>query len=442
MKHSLLFVILFTFFTARAQIITTVAGGGSSIPGNGGPATACALSSPSGIAVDASGNLYICDRNEHRVRKVTPAGVISTIAGTGVPGTSGNGGPATAALLYQPYCIAVSADAIIYIGDQSGVRKINTSGIITLFAGTTVQGYNGDGILATNAQLSVPGGIATDAIGNVYISDVYNHRIRKVDTAGYITTIAGTGTAGYSGNNGLATAAKISSPTGIQYASDNNIYIADYLNHCVRKIDPSGIITTIAGNGIAGFSGDNDPATAAALNGPINTATDTLGNLYITDGNNHTIRKVDPLGVITTFAGQPSLSGFSGDGGPATAAKFNGPTGIAISNSGDMYISDYSNFRIRLISNTVLSTSSHSLSLTDLAIYPVPTHGHFTIHFTTSTSVTAKVVITDLQGRVVHQQLTQSNAPTSIVTTAPTGIYFISVHTHLGTITKELTIVK
>jgi len=441
-KHTLLLIALLGFLCAKAQYITTIAGGGSSIPGNGGTATNCTLLGPTSIAVDAAGNVYICERDGHRVRKVSTDGIITTIAGTGMPGITGNGGSATTALLFEPYCIAVGADYMIYIGDQSGVRKINTSGIISIFAGTSVQGYNGDGIPATDAHLNVASGIATDTHGNVYISDMFNHRIRKVDAAGYIHTIAGTGTAGYSGDSGLATDAAINSPIGIVCVNDNTIYITDYENDRIRRVDSAGIITSVAGNGVSAYNGDGGSATAASLNRPISTATDAAGNLYISDGLNHVVRKVDKFGIITTYAGQGVNPGFSGDGGAATAAKFLGPTGIFVSKTGDLYVCDYNNKRVRLITETLLSLSSNTLLNSSLSIYPVPTNGDLTINITTAISSVATVVITDVLGRVVQEMKLPTNTPMNMQLAAPTGAYNISADLLEGTITKRFIVLK
>ncbi len=335
---------------AATGIITTIAGGGSAL-GDGGPATSAQLDFPHGVAMDASGNLYIADWNNHRIRKVDAAGNISTVAGTGtVPGDySGDGGAATAAQLDQPSDVAVDASGNLYIADSDNnrVRKVDAAtGIITTVAGTGTGGFSGDGGPATSAQIRYPGSVALDASGNLYIAA--NHRIRKVDTAGVITTVAGTGTQGYSGDGGAATSAQIRYPSSVALDASGNLYIADG-NHRIRKVDAStGNISTVAGTGVQGFSGDNGPATSAQFNWPSGVAVDASGNLYIADGNNR-IRKVDAAtGIITTVAGT-GTGGFSGDGGPATSAQLHYPRSVALDASGNLYIADWLNNRVRKV---------------------------------------------------------------------------------------------
>jgi sugar lactone lactonase YvrE len=328
--------------------IVTVAG--SPVPlGDGGPATAAQLTTPYGVAID-SGNVYISDSGNNRIRRVDPAtGTITTFAGTGVAGSAGDGGPATAAQLNGPAGVVVASGSL-YIADFTGnrVRRVDlATGTITTFAGTGVAGSGGDGGPATSAQLNSPRGLAVDS-GNLYIADSVNNRVRKVDLAtGTITTFAGTGVAGFSGDGGPATAAQLNGPAGVVVAS-GSLYIADFTGNRVRRVDlATGTITTFAGTGVAGFSGDGGPAAAAQLNTPRFLAV-ASGNLYITDSGNHRVRKVDlATGIITTFAGT-GVAAFGGDGGPATAAQLNVPLGVA-ADAGNLYIADVLNNRIRRI---------------------------------------------------------------------------------------------
>ncbi|MFH1352591.1 MAG: LamG-like jellyroll fold domain-containing protein [bacterium] len=343
-------VFIFGFQNLCADyIITTVAGTGSSgYSGDGGSATSAQLNLPCGVTADDSGNVYIADRNNHRVRKVNTSGTITTIAGNGSAGYSGDGGTATSAQLYFPFGVAVDSSGNVYIADYGNnrIRKINTSGIITTIAGNGSGGYSGDDGSATSAQLYYPAGVAVDGSGNIYIADYYNHRIRKVDLSGYITTIAGNGSAGYSGDGGTATSAQLYYPAGVAVDGAGNIYIADYNNKCIRKINTSGIINTIAGTGTGGYSGDDGTATSAQLNDPRGVVTDSSGNVYIADSSNNRIRVISTSGIITTIAGT-GTSGYSGDDGAATSAQLNWPTGIAITSSGNIYIADATNNRIR-----------------------------------------------------------------------------------------------
>ncbi|MGH2768211.1 MAG: hypothetical protein ACRDIF_04545, partial [Actinomycetota bacterium] len=222
------------------------------------------------------------------------------------------------------------------------------SGFISTVAGTGSSGYSGDGGPAASARMKGPRTLAVDSEGNIFIADTMNHRIRKVDSSGIITTVAGTGSAGYSGDGGPATKARLYWPHDVAVDASGNLYIADSANQVIRKVDPSGIITTVAGTGSAGYSGDGGPATGAKLNEPRGGAVDAAGNIYISDRRNHRIRKVDSSGIITTVAGTGS-AGYGGDGGPATAAKLDGARGVGLDGSGNIYIADTGNHRIRRV---------------------------------------------------------------------------------------------
>jgi len=357
-------IIIFAGFSAQAQtgIITTISGDGAfGYTGDGGAATAAELYYPYGVAVDGSGNIYIADQSNNCIRKVNTSGVITTIAGNGTPGYSGDGGAATAAELSYPTGVAVDGSGNIYIADygNSRLRKVNSSGVITTFAGNGTIGYSGDGGAATAAELYYPYGVAVDGSGNLYIADQYNNRIRKVNTSGVITTIAGNGTYGYGGDGGAATAAELGGPTGVAVDGSGNIYIADYGYSRIRKVNTSGVITTLAGNGTAAYSGDGGAATAAELAYPYGVAVDESGNIYIADYGNCRIRKVNSSGVITTLAGN-GTPGYTGDGGAATAAELNAPMGVAVDGSGNiLYIADCSNNRLRRVTNvpTIIADS-------------------------------------------------------------------------------------
>ena len=329
--------------------ITTVAGNGSvGDSGDDGPATSAALASPLAIAVDPAGNLYIADQANNRIRKVIPDGTITTIAGTGVAGFGGDGGPATAALLNQPTNVFVDAMGDILIADQFNgrIRKIS-NGIITTVAGNGSEGYCGDGGPATSACLGPEGtlDVVADVAGNFYIADVASCRIRKV-TNGIINTFAGNGICGYSGDGGPATSASLSAPQSMALNSAGELFIADLNNSRIRKVT-GGIISTVAGTGVAGYSGDGGPATSAAITYPRGLCVDNSGNVYFSDHTNNVVRVLLRNGTIFTVAGNFS-SVYSGDNGPATIAGIN-PWGIAIASSGAVYVSDRSNERIRLL---------------------------------------------------------------------------------------------
>ena len=345
--------------TSADPTITTVAGTGeTAYGGDGGAAVEAQLNFPRGVAVDGAGNFYIADTENHRIRKVDPSGVITTIAGTGRRGFGGDGALAVQAGLSSPWGVAVDGAGNLYIADVGNyrIRKVDRSGIITTIAGTGRRGFSGDGGPAVHAQLNHSArDLAVDTAGNLYIADKDNHRIRKVDRFGIITTVAGTGERNFGGDGGPATAAHLNDPGGVALDNAGNLYIADTDNQRIRKVDPSGIITTIAGSGRRGFGGDGGPATAARLHYPLNLVVDGAGNLYISDSYNSRIRKVDPSGIITTIAGT-GRRGFSGDGGPAVQAQLHLPRGVALDGAGNLYIADTNNSRIRFVQTKSLLT--------------------------------------------------------------------------------------
>ena len=338
---ALLIMLSASVIPAEAQpgYITTVAGGGTG--GDGGAAVAAALLQPGAVAVDAAGNLYIADTDAQRVRKVNSStGIITTVAGTGAPGSGGDGGPATAATLNYPVGVAVDSGGNLYITEFFGqrVRKVSSAtGLISTYAGNGTQAFGGDGGAATAASLDSPWGVSVDPVGNLYIADSGNNRIRKVTAAtGVISTIAGS-SSGFSGDGGLATAATLAEPTDVSVGGDGNFYIVDFGNNRIRKIiASSGIISTVAGNGSAAFGGDGGQATSAQINQPYGVAADPAGNIYIADSYSHRIRYVAAAtGVISTIAGTGTAS-FGGDGGLAINASFELPLDVAISGGSDL----------------------------------------------------------------------------------------------------------
>jgi uncharacterized protein (TIGR03437 family) len=316
-------------------IITTMAGNGvAGFGGDGGPATEAQLRYPSGIAVDGAGNIYIADTENNIVRKVTPAGVISSVSG----------------FVLGALDVAVDSAGNLYVPDEQNnqVLKLTPDGSRIIFAGNGVTGFGGDGGRATEAQLDTPSGVAVDRAGNVYIADRYNSRVRKVDPNGIITTFAGNGAYGQGGDGGPATAAQLYEPVGLAVDGAGNVYISDYFDK-VRKVSAAtGIITTAAGTGRFGFSGDGGPATEAQLNSPFRIAVDAAGNLYIADSYNDRIRKVTPDGIINTIAGS-GTTGFSGDGGSPVSAQLDTPYGVAVDGAGNLLIVDQGNSRVRRI---------------------------------------------------------------------------------------------
>ncbi|MFJ9431207.1 RICIN domain-containing protein [Streptomyces sp. NPDC101490] len=337
--------------------ISTAAGSGSAgFSGDNGPATAAQLNRPYGAAVDGNGNLYFSDYNNHRVARVATDGRISTVAGNGTAGFRGDGGPATAAQFNCPRELAVDSAGNLYIADSSNhrIRRITPDGVISTVAGNGTGGFGGDGGPATAALLNLPLGVAVDSAGNLYIAEYHNFRVRKVTPAGVISTVAGNGTGGFAGDGGPATAARLNRPFSVAVDGPGNLYIADAENHRVRKVTPDGVISTVAGNGTAGFGGDGGPATAAQLNFPLAVAVDSTGVLHITDHRNQRIRSVAADGKASTAAGT-GTAGFGGDGGPATSAQLNGVYGLAVDSVDTLYIADHVNNRVRRIASPRLA---------------------------------------------------------------------------------------
>ncbi len=414
--------------------ITTVAGVGQpGYNGDGIPASAAQVACPEGVDVDGAGNLYVADTGNHRIRKVS-AGTITTVAGTGVGtqlcltvptqegGYNGDDIPASAAKLNAPVAVNHDVAGNLYIADfyNHRIRKVNTGGIITTYAGNGMGGYNGDNVPATSAQIYNPGGMDFDPAGNLYFADVANHRIRKIDNSSnhIITTVAGNGTKGvsedgglavnsalvfpwsvavhpagdifasdtsdypasgyilsrrvrkvdtagvistvagnryefYGGDGGIAKAGQFNEILGVGIGAGSNVYVTNDMplepdNHRVRRVDFAGNLSTFAGTGVGGFSGDGGPATAAQLKDAVGIAGDAFGNVYIADSTNNRIRKVDRFGTITTFAGT-GVPAFGGDGGPAANAMLRLPEGVALDRAGNLYVADSANYRIRKI---------------------------------------------------------------------------------------------
>jgi sugar lactone lactonase YvrE len=322
---------------------TRVAGTGSlGFSGDNGPAVAAQLNYPAGLALDAFGNLYIADTQNKRVRRVSPSGTITTVAGGGCC-SSGDGGPASAAELEEPSGLAVDGSGNLYISDSFWVRRVNPAGVISTVAGNGSSGYTGDGGPATSAGLDYPQGITSDAAGNLFIADTFHNVVRKVATNGIITTVAGTGNAGFYGDGQPATAAELNQPMGVAVDASSNLYIDDFVNCRVRRVQPDGTIFTFAGNGGCEFSGDGGPATSASLSGE-GLALDPSGNLYIADFLHNRIRKVSS-GIMATVAG-----GGSGDAAAAPFSTLLAASGIARDASGNIYVADAVNNRVHAIS--------------------------------------------------------------------------------------------
>jgi uncharacterized protein (TIGR03437 family) len=355
----------------QTATINTYAGNDALFAGAGKPATSAQLVSPNNIAVDAQGNIYFSDPGLAMVLKVAANGVISIVAGNGLRRYAGDGGLAIGASLNSPAGLAFDSSGNLYIADASNsiVRKVDTNGIITTAVGSAGQfGFSGDGGPAAQALVSYPTGVAADRSGNLYIMDLGNNRVRMVNANGIVSTIAGNGGVGYTGDGGPATKATFNYPQGIAADLIGNVYVADNNNSAIRRIATSGIITTVAGlgNGNYGYSGDNGPATKAALFAPTGVAVDAAGNMYIADSQNERIRYVNTSGIITTIAGT-GTAGFSGDGTLAIAATFGNPVAVALDASGAVYVADENNNRIRrfVVGGAVTTFAGTAVSVGD-----------------------------------------------------------------------------
>ncbi len=435
----ILFLAIFSN-SERAQTIFTLAGTGTgNYSGDGVLASTSNLFYPEGLFIDGFQNLLIADDGNHRIRSVNTNSIITTVVGNGTSGNSGNGGSALSAQLWGPYGVGVDKKGNIYVLDQANnnVRKVDVgTGIIAAFAGNSTGGFSGDNGPAIMAQLQAPRAIAFDSIGNAYITDQMNHRVRKVDTNGIITTYVGTGVSGYFGDGGQASAAQISNPCGISIDKLGNIFIVDNGNGRIRKIDVTGMISTYAGDGTNGFSGDGGLATLAQLYYPNSVATDAAGNIYFSDNNNHRIRKVTTSGIISTIAGN-GVQGFLGDGGPAINARLNHPTGIAVDTAGNVYFSDEFNHRVRVM---VPSNNIENFWKNNCIIYPVPASDFIRI---TSVTDDYSISLFDACGKEIRMgySVKRYGEGTEIdITDLPNGIYCLKIASNFASVTKKIVV--
>ena len=470
---------------SASGVVTQIAGNGTyGYNGDGIAATAASLYEPMCVAVDAGDNIYIADMGNERIRKINTSGIISTIAGIGGRGSggfSGDGGQATAAELYQPAGVFVDGSGNVYIADADNgrIRKVNTSGIISTVAGGSPTFTLGDGGPATAAYMNEPGSVVLDAAGNMYIADAFGgNRIRKVNASGIISTIAGTGEAGYSGDGGPATLAKINNPRGVAVDAEGNVYIADVTNLRIRKVNTSGIITTIAGNGINGFSGDGKAAQVAELSGG-NITVDNLGNVYECDNGNSRIRYINNhISAPYFIAGSTQTINICHDTGLINAALMaddldtggtltwtvlsaplhgsvnvaytNFSTGTTITPTGLTYIHDttYSGndtFSVRisdgLYSDTTMiyvvcdpaSSSLVSTTIEHLSVFPNPSDGSFTVNMLSNNNEEVRYIIYNILGEQLKEVTTSTNKQEQLQIKVTSGMYFLSAATSHGT---------
>jgi sugar lactone lactonase YvrE len=436
MKIFLLTCLLFSPFWANSQIISTVAGtGAAGYNGDGISASSAKLYQPSELNFDTYGNLYVNDAYNKRIRKISSSGTIYTYAGTGVSGYNGDNGLADTSKVSDgvgKVAVVKGNTLLVADGNNQRIRKIDFySHIINTIAGNGVAGFSGDGASATAAQLNYPGHIAIDKIGNLYIADVLNKRIRKVDTFGIISTYAGAGIAGFGGDGGLADTARFSSSIlGLACDASGNLYIADRLNGRVRRIDAvTKIISSIAGNGTGSYSGASGvPATSEGIC-PGGLAFDTSNNLFIADFLNMRILKVTPTGNIYSVSGT-GVAGFSGDGGLADTARLNYPYDVAFDPCGNLYVADANNERIRRITfnptcNILRLETANPHVLSQVRIYPNPAINELII--TSDEKKICNLALFNIIGQIVFEQSCATASIKLDISNFPPGVYLIAI---------------
>ncbi|HYD20485.1 MAG TPA: T9SS type A sorting domain-containing protein [Flavipsychrobacter sp.] len=417
---------LFLSVSSSAQgIINTIGGdGGAGYTGDGGQATAAKIEGPRRATLDAAGNIYFVHQGGHRVRKITPAGIITTVAGTGTPGFSGDGGPATAAQLNVPSDVIVDSAGNLYIADLQNyrVRKVDgTTGIISTIAGNGQNGITGNGGPATAASIFIPYALTLDHGNNLYIAG--NAFIRKVDPNGIITTVCGLGGNMSTGDGGPAINADINVALSLCVDSDDNLYILGGAR--LRMINSAtGIINTVAGNGTYAFGGDGGPALAAAIAAE-DIEMDRYDNLYLADGTNARVRVINTQGIIESVAGT-GVIGSTGDGGPPLLCKLGRAAGIGIDTCGNFFITDYSLNRIRKVTypNCILKANNIIATSASVILYPNPATGIINI---ASGFKADQVILSDALGKVIRYEGFKGQENILDVSKLNPGVYFATI---------------
>ena len=403
----LLSAFIMTLISTAQVNVTTLAGSTRGFSDNTG--FAAQFNGPNGVTTDAAGNVYVADLNNFKIRKITPAGVVSTFAGSTQGFADGTG---TAAQFNNPRGVATDAAGNVYVADTYNhkIRKITPAGVVTTMAGSTQGFADGNGAAA---MFSTPFALTTDAADNVYVADTGNYKIRKITPEGVVSTLAGS-TLGFADGNG--TTAKFHKPTGVAIDAAGNVYVADLINDKIRKITPSSVVSTLAGS----TTGYTDGTVASAqFHSPYGVATDAAGNAYVSDGGNNKIRKITPEGVVSTLAG--STVGFAD--GTGTAAQFNYPTGVAIDATGNLYVADFNNHKIRKITQQLGVAQNEVAS--KIKMYPNPVTTVLAVQLKNG-CVVDKITITDLSGKIILTQTQNTN--TINVEKLAQGVYILEAY--------------
>ena len=430
-----------------AQTIYTIGGNGvAGFSGDTSVATAAEIYGPAGVAVDGAGNSYFADFYNQRIRKISSAGTITTIAGNGTAGFSGDNGPAVSAQLHDPMGVAADISGNVYFADRTNnrIRKVDASGNITTIAGNGSGGYSGDNGPATAARLYGPTGVAVDNAGNVYIADRVNNAVRKIDLNGIITTIAGTGGQGFNSDDWpSATLAELYNPASVAVDNMGNVYIADQYNNRIRKVDTFHKISTVLGTGLGGHSADGSNPIYCAINSPSSVSVDRWGNIYESDETNYTIRKVDAISnTVVTIAGRQGTRGFNGDTGLAANALIGDCKGLAVDNNGNIYFSDWLNNRVNYITSTVTAVKQVDKGSMELSIYPNPNNGTFTVTTTSSNNEDLRVTITNVVGEKVKEITTTTSRPCVISLNTARGLYFVTATTASSVLSGKVEVIR
>lgn len=411
-KTILLINVFFMTLMSTAQNVTTLAGSTQGFAD--GLGTTAKFDHPYGLATDSAGNVYVADTYNHKIRKITSTGLVTTLAGSSQGFANGTG---TSAQFNFPHGVATDASGNLYVADYGNnkIRKITSTGVVSTLAGSDLQGF-ADGTGAT-AMFNLPVGIATDSSGNIYVAEQGNHKIRKITPAGEVSTLAGS-TQGFA--DGIGTTAQFNNPMSLTIDTSGNVYIGDISNYKIRKIDPTGLVSTLAGSTLGYADGIGD---SAKFYYPYGVAVDATGDVYVTDNNNHKIRKITPTGVVTTFAG--STQGFSD--GIGAAAQFTNPLGIATDVFGNVYITnfaDFGNHNIRKITQLQLGIFQNDI-LSKVTISPNPVKTLLTIQIE-NFCIIDKILITELNGKIIFTQTQNSN--TINVENLTKGLYFLEIY--------------